>query len=56
MAKGVNAKNLSGYDQTVESLWSEQQNAFVNGEKDKDQAIADFKAAVKNSLPDVAID
>jgi len=28
----------------------------VNGETDKAQAIADFKAAEKNSLPDVAID
>ncbi len=56
MAKGVNAKNLSGYDQTLESLWQEQQSAFVNGEKTKDQAIKDFKAAVKNTLPEIIVD
>jgi multiple sugar transport system substrate-binding protein len=56
MAKGVNAKNLSGYDQTIESLWQEQQTAFVNGEKSKDQAIKDFKDAVKNTLPEIKVE
>jgi multiple sugar transport system substrate-binding protein len=56
MAKGVNAKTLTGYDQTIESLWQEQQNAFVNGEKDLQKALADFKDAVKNSLPDLKVE
>lgn len=56
MAPSINAKNLTGYDQTVESLFQEQQNAFVNGEKDLNTALADFKAAVSNSLPGVSVD
>ncbi len=55
MAKTVNAKNLTGYDQTIESLWQEQQSAYVNGEKDMAKAISDFKDAVRNQYPDLIV-
>jgi len=44
MAKGVNGKLIQGTDEAIEALWGEAMSAFVNGEKSKANAIADFKA------------
>lgn len=55
MAKNVNAKVLSGYDQEIESIFQEQLNAFVNGEKDKATAIKDLKAAVASQFPELKV-
>ncbi len=44
MAKNVNAKLLQGSDEAIEAMFDEATAAYVNGEKSKEQAIADFKA------------
>jgi len=44
MAKHVNARLLQGSDEAIESLFGEAMSAFVNGEKTKAQALADFRA------------
>jgi len=44
MAKGVNGKLLQGSDEAIEGLWNESVAAFVNGEKTKEQALADFRS------------
>ena len=43
MAKTVDGRPVQGTDQSIESLFSEQVTAFVEGEKTKDQALADFR-------------
>ena len=55
MAKNISAKVLSGYDQDIESIFQEQMNAYVNGEKSMDQAITDLKAGVANLFPDIKV-
>ncbi len=42
--------NLTQYDETINSYWRDQVRAYVAGEKDKDAAIADFKAMVSDNL------
>jgi ABC-type glycerol-3-phosphate transport system substrate-binding protein len=44
MAKNVNGRLLQGSDEAIESLFGEAMAAFVNGEKTKAQALADFRA------------
>ncbi|MDR2729997.1 MAG: ABC transporter substrate-binding protein [Treponema sp.] len=44
MAKNVNGRLLQGSDEAIESLFGEAMASFVNGEKTKAQALADFKA------------
>ena len=44
MAKGVNGKLLQGTDEAIESIFGEAMAAFVNGEKTKAKALADFRA------------
>jgi multiple sugar transport system substrate-binding protein len=43
MAKSVNGKLLQGSDEAIEAMFDEATAAFVNGEKPKAQALADFK-------------
>jgi len=43
MAKNVNGKLLQGSDEAIEGIWNESVAAFVNGEKTKAQALADFR-------------
>jgi multiple sugar transport system substrate-binding protein len=43
MAKGVNGKLLQGSDEAIEAMFDEATTAFVNGEKSKAQALADFR-------------
>jgi len=43
MAKGVNGRLLQGSDEAIESIWNESVSAFVNGEKTKAKALADFR-------------
>jgi len=42
MAKNVNAKLLQGSDEAIEAMFDEAVTAYVNGEKTKDKAKADF--------------
>ncbi|MDR0637672.1 MAG: ABC transporter substrate-binding protein [Spirochaetaceae bacterium] len=50
LAKDVNGKLTQGTDQAIEGLFFEATNAYVNGEKSKEQVIADFKAQVNAQL------
>ena len=50
MANNVDGKLTQGTDQAIEGLWAESVTAYVNGEKTKDQAIADFKDQVSVTL------
>jgi len=50
MAKGVNGKLIQGTDEAIEGLWGEAMSAFVNGEKSKAQAIADFKSQAESQF------
>ncbi len=50
MAGSVNGKITQGTDQDVENLFMEETRAYVNGEKSKDQAIADFKQGIAAQL------
>ena len=43
MAKNVNGRLLQGSDEAIEGIWNESVAAFVNGEKTKAQALADFR-------------
>jgi len=55
MAKNVNAKILTGYDQDIETIFQEQMENFVTGKKNMETTLADFKAAVKNQYPDLIV-
>ena len=46
----ANGKNLTAYDETINSYWRDQVRAYANGEKSRDAAIADFKQTVKDNL------
>lgn len=50
LAKGVDGSLVQGSDQQIESLFQEAVNAYKNGEKSKDQVLADFKAQVSSTL------
>ena len=50
MAKSVDGKLTQGTDQAIEGLFGEALTAYVNGEKDKDKAIEDFKSQVSAQL------
>ena len=50
MALGVNGRLVQGTDQAMESLFAEQVSAYVEGEKTKAQALADFRAQVQRQL------
>lgn len=50
MAKSVNGKLIQGTDQAVEGLFNEAVNAYIHGEKTRDQAIEDFKSQVNAQL------
>ena len=43
MAKNVNGRLLQGSDEAIEAMFDEAVSAFVNGEKTKAQALADFR-------------
>ena len=46
----ANGKNLTQYDETINSYWRDQVRAYTAGEKSRDQAIADFKQMVADNL------
>jgi ABC-type glycerol-3-phosphate transport system substrate-binding protein len=43
IAKNVNGKLLQGSDEAIEDMFDEATGAYVNGEKSKAQALADFR-------------
>ncbi len=46
----ANGKNLTQYDESINSIWRDQVRAYAAGEKDRDSAIADFKTTVSDTL------
>jgi len=50
MAKSVDGKLVQGTDQAIESIFSEQVTAYVEGEKTKAQALADFRQQASTQL------
>ncbi|MEE3392087.1 MAG: hypothetical protein VZR00_02140 [Lachnospiraceae bacterium] len=46
LADGIDASTSTAEDQNINAAWDTQVAEFVKGNKDKDTAIADFKAAV----------
>ncbi|REK75135.1 ABC transporter substrate-binding protein [Paenibacillus paeoniae] len=55
-AGDIDASIVSGDDGTIGGLLSEQVIAYALGEKQKEQAIEDFKLAVKNAFPDYQVE
>ncbi|WEK53118.1 MAG: carbohydrate ABC transporter substrate-binding protein [Candidatus Cohnella colombiensis] len=47
---GASGKNLTQFDETINSLWRGQVREYTAGSKSRDQAIADFKQQVKDQL------
>ncbi|MDR1839589.1 MAG: ABC transporter substrate-binding protein [Treponema sp.] len=50
MALGVNGRLTQGTDDDIQALFQEAVTAFVNGEKTKAQALADFRSQVQSQL------
>ncbi|NLW11809.1 MAG: ABC transporter substrate-binding protein [Clostridiaceae bacterium] len=46
----ANGKNLTQYDETINSNWRDQVRAYVAGEKSREDAIATFKQNVADNL------
>ena len=51
MAPGIDASVLTGSDLDIQDVFNEQLTAYSKGEKEKDAALADFKASVQNLFP-----
>ena len=51
----ANGKNLTQYDETINSFWREQVREYTAGNKTREQAIADFKSNVADNL-DVVVE
>lgn len=50
MALGVNGRLTQSYDDVIQSLFQEAVTAFVNGEKTKAAALADFRQQVQSQV------
>jgi hypothetical protein len=50
MARGIDGRLTQGTDQAIEGLFQEALTAYVEGEKTKDQALADFRTQVSFQL------
>jgi ABC-type glycerol-3-phosphate transport system substrate-binding protein len=50
LADHITGKLFQGTDGTINTIFDENVTAFVNGEKTKDQAVADFKEQVNTQL------
>ena len=50
LAQNVNGALPQATDQSIEQFWGEAVGSFVNGEKSKADAIADFKRHIKDEL------
>ena len=46
----ANGKNLTQYDESINTIWRDQVRAYAAGEKDRDAAIRDFKQTVSDNL------
>jgi len=50
MARGIDGRLTQGTDQAIEGLFQEALTAYVEGEKTKEQAIADFRTQAASLL------
>jgi len=50
MAKSVDGRLVQGTDNAIEGLFQEAVTSYVEGEKTKAQALADFRAQVQSQL------
>jgi multiple sugar transport system substrate-binding protein len=50
MAKNVNGRLLQGSDEAIEAMFDEAVSAFVNNEKSKAQALADFRKQAESQF------
>jgi ABC-type glycerol-3-phosphate transport system substrate-binding protein len=50
MAKNVNGKLLQGSDEAIEAMFGEAMASYVEGEKTKAQALADFRAQAESQF------
>ena len=48
--KYANGKNLTQYDEGINSIWRDQVRAYANGSKSREDAIKDFKQTVSDTL------
>ena len=46
----ANGKNLTQYDETINNLWRDQVRQYTAGNCTRDEAIANFKQAVTDTL------
>lgn len=46
----ASGKNLTQYDETINSIWRDQVREYTAGNKTREQALADFKQNVKDQL------
>ncbi|WMT40450.1 hypothetical protein RE628_25190 [Paenibacillus sp. D2_2] len=46
----ASGKNLTQYDESINSIWRDQVRQYTAGSKDRDSAIKDFKQQVKDQL------
>jgi len=46
----ANGKNLTPYDEGINSLWRDQVRQYTAGNKDRETALADFKQAVADKF------
>jgi hypothetical protein len=56
LAENISVSTMTGYDQNINNAFDVQVKEYAEGKKDKDAAIADFKAAVADTYPEVTID
>lgn len=46
----ANGKNLTPYDETINTYWRDQVREYTEGNKSREQAVADFKQQVADNL------
>jgi hypothetical protein len=51
----ANGKNLTQYDETINTYWRDQVREYTSGNKSREQALADFKQQVADNL-DVVVE
>lgn len=50
LADGIDASTATAEDQDINAMWDTQVKEYIQGKKDKDQMMSDFKAAVHDAF------
>ncbi|MCL2638542.1 MAG: extracellular solute-binding protein [Oscillospiraceae bacterium] len=53
IAGNTQLKNLQASDGTIQDAFGNAVNAFINGERDRDEALEAFRSEIRNILPDL---